>query len=84
MRSNHRASHRIRSYDYHTHQIHLSVPDYITAKKAKVIVMFEEKSEKPLNKKVNLMKYSGTITWKEDGMSYQNTIRVSDRKFIPN
>ena len=28
-----------------THQIHLSIPDYITAKRAKVIVMFEDKTE---------------------------------------
>ncbi len=28
-----------------SHQIHLSLPDYITAKKAKVIVMFEDKRE---------------------------------------
>lgn len=58
------------------HQIHLSIPDYITAKKAKVIVMFEEKNEKRLDKKMNLMKYSGTIAWKEDGMSYQDAIRA--------
>jgi hypothetical protein len=56
-----------------SHEILLQLPDTITASKAKVIVMYDNDS---VDEQVDLMKYSGTIAWQEDGLAYQQAIRT--------
>lgn len=56
-----------------SHEIVLQLPDTITASRAKVIVMYDNES---IDKQVDLMKYSGTIAWQEDGLVYQQAVRA--------
>ena len=56
-----------------SHEIHLQLPGTINASRAKVIVMYDDEV---VNKNTDVMKYSGTIAWQEDGLAYQQTVRA--------
>ncbi|MDD5114976.1 MAG: hypothetical protein PHC94_13250 [Methylobacter sp.] len=54
----------------HTMTAHL--PDNIAAGEYEFILIYNEKTA---DKPVDLMKYSGTVDWPEDGLAYQQSIR---------
>lgn len=56
-----------------SHEIHLQLPDNISASRAKVIVMYDNQT---IAKNIDVMKYSGTIAWQEDGLAYQQAMRA--------
>lgn len=55
-----------------SHEIHLQLPDTIQASRVKVIVMYDNDAQ---TNDIDVMKYSGTLAWQEDGLDYQRAIR---------
>ncbi|MDP3877742.1 MAG: hypothetical protein Q8Q50_12245 [Methylobacter sp.] len=54
------------------HTITADVPENIAVGEHEFILIYNDSSP---NKTVDLMQYSGTIDWPEDGLAYQRKIR---------
>lgn len=53
--------------------ITIDLPENISIGTHEFIVIYDEQA---IEKAVDLMKYSGTIAWQEEGLAYQQAIRA--------